>query len=183
MPAATRRHAAGRLWVGLLGIGLAGIAVAGSGLAFSAAAEPVLTLKFSDFHRRPVGPRGLELSPQLWAANGRLVRIVGYMVANEQPQPGRLLLTPRPLSMSEHADGDADDLPPSTVLVLLPPAQATELVAHQDGLIEFTGTLSVGRFEGGDGRVSWVQLQLPDGAVQSSVTPNVVHRTDPITRP
>ena len=178
MPAATRRRAAWRLWAGLVGIGLAGLC-----LAIGAAAEPVLTLKFSDFHRRPVGPRGLELSPALLAAHGRLVRIVGYMVANEQPQPGRLLLTPRPLSMSEHADGDADDLPPSTVLVLLPPAQATELVAHQDGLIEFTGTLSVGRTEAGDGRVSWVRLQLPDRATQASVTPNVVTRADPINRP
>ncbi len=40
-----------------------------------------LALKCSDFHRQPVGPRGLELSDHLRAADGRAVRIVGYMVA------------------------------------------------------------------------------------------------------
>ena len=154
----------------------AGLLLAGGG---ARAADDVLTLKFSDFHRLPVGPRGVEFSPTLLAAHGRTVRLVGYMVANEQAQPGRLLLTPRPASVSEHADGDADDLPPSTVLVLLPPARASEWLPHQDGLIECIGTLSVGRVEDQDGRVSWVRLQLPDGAPPTPASPQVPRSTTP----
>jgi hypothetical protein len=75
-------------------------------------------------------------------------------------KPGQFFFTPRPVQMSEHADGDADDLPPATVLVTLAPAQAAWWVPHTSGLIQLEGTLSVGRQEAPDGRVTWVQLQL-----------------------
>lgn len=88
-------------------------------------AEPPTDLRFGEFFRLPIGTRGLELSDTLKAADGREVRLVGYIVAREQGVPGRFLLTPRPVRMSEHADGEADDLPPATVTVLLDPAQAT----------------------------------------------------------
>jgi hypothetical protein len=108
-----------------------------------------------------VGPSGLQLSPTLLAAHGRQVRLVGYMVAREQAEPGRFLLTPRPVHMSEHADGEADDLPPATVTVLLPADQAATRLSHQDGLIELSGRFEVGRDEATDGRVSWFRLYLP----------------------
>ncbi len=118
-------------------------------------------LPFKDFFKFPVAARGLEISPQLQQADGKPVRLVGYMVKQENgSQPGQFLLTPRPVQMSEHADGDADDLPPATVLVKLAPEQSTWLVPHARGLIELQGTLSVGRQEAADGRVTWVQLQL-----------------------
>lgn len=152
-------HSGWRPWLAAAGLLLAAaLAVADGGAA--------LTLKFSDFHRQPVGPRGLELSDHLRAADGRAVRIVGYMVASEVPQPGRFLFTARPVRMSEHADGDADDLPPATVLVLLDGAQADHVVPHQAGPIALSGTLSVGRREAGDGQVSWVRLQLPADATR-----------------
>jgi hypothetical protein len=94
------------------------------------------------------------------AAKGRQVRLVGYMVAREESEAGRFLLTPRPVRMSEHADGEADDLPPATVTVLLPADQATTRLPHQDGLIELTGRFEVGRDEASDGRVSWFRLYL-----------------------
>jgi hypothetical protein len=66
--------------------------------------------------------------------------------------------------MSEHADGEADDLPAATVMVYLDPSQQGWKLAHARGLLELRGTLSVGRFEEADGRVSWVRLQLaPEG--------------------
>ena len=68
--------------------------------------------------------------------------------------------------MSEHADGDADDLPPATVLVQLAPEQAHWMVPHARGLMELQGTLSVGRQEADDGRVTWVQLQLSPDATR-----------------
>ena len=125
-----------------------------------------LELKFSSFFKQPVGPRGLELTDALRAADGREVHLLRYMVAQESPQPGRFLLTPRPVRMSEHADGEADDLPPQAVTVLLDASQRERLVAHQSGLLSLTGRLSVGRFEDPQtGRVSWLRLQLAPQAL------------------
>lgn len=117
-------------------------------------------LAFSQLFTRPIGPQGLQFSPELLSRQGQRVRLVGYMVAKEQPQSGRFLLTPLPVRLSEHADGEADDLPPATVTVLLPDAAARWPVPHQDGLIELTGRLAVGRLEDEDGRVSWLRLHL-----------------------
>lgn len=131
-------------------------------LAQSARAQrdDVVELAFADFFVQPVGPRGLTATDALRAADGRRVRLVGYMVAQEQPLPGRFLLTPLPLRMAEHADGEADDLPPSTVHVLLDPSQRERIVAHVSGRLVVTGELQVGRAEDADGRVSWLRLQL-----------------------
>lgn len=134
--------------------------------AATAAGSPV-DLKFSQFFRSPIGAGGLELSDALRDADGRAVRMVGYMVAQEDTKPGRFWFTPRPVRMSEHADGEADDLPAATVTVLLDPAQQDRLVAHRDGLVVLTGQLSVGRVEDTSGRVSWVRLQLPPGALDT----------------
>jgi hypothetical protein len=117
-------------------------------------------LAFSQFFTRPIGPQGLQFSPELLSRQGQRVRLVGYMVAREQAQAGRFLLTPLPLRMSEHADGEADDLPPVTVTVLLPGDAARWPLPHQDGLIELSGRLAVGRLEDEDGRVSWLRLHL-----------------------
>jgi hypothetical protein len=121
-------------------------------------------LRFSDFFKFPVGPRGLEINPVLQQAAGKQVLLTGYMVQQENgSKPGQFFFTPRPVQMSEHADGDADDLPPATVLVKLSHEQATWLVPHTRGLIQLQGTLAVGRQEAQDGRVTWVQLELnPD---------------------
>ena len=135
-----------------------------------AATAEVADLKFSQFFKSPIGPAGLELSDVLRAADGRPVRLVGYMVAQEQARPGRFWLTPRPVRMSEHADGEADDLPAATVTVLLDPAQRERRVAHRDGLVLLTGTLSVGRVEDETGRVSWIRLRLPPGALETDAT-------------
>jgi len=122
-------------------------------------------LRFQDFFTLPIGPKGLEISPALRQANGQMVSLTGYMVQQEVPTPGEFLLTPRPVQMSEHADGDADDLPPATVRVLLAPTQRAWAVPHVRGLVRLQGQLAVGRLEGGDGRVSWVRLQLaPEAA-------------------
>jgi len=117
-------------------------------------------LRFSDFFKFPVGPRGLEITPALQQAAGKQVLLTGYMVQQENgSKPGQFFFTPRPVQMSEHADGDADDLPPATVLVKLSPEQATWLIPHTRGSIQLQGTLAVGRQEAQDGRVTWVQLR------------------------
>lgn len=145
------------------------VAAAAVAAAMPTTAAP-MELKFSQFFKSPIGPAGLELSEALRGADGRAVRLVGYMVAQEQAKPGRFWLTPRPVRMSEHADGEADDLPAATVTVLLDPAQRERLVAHRDGLVVLTGTLSVGRVEDETGRVSWIRLQLPPGALEAQAS-------------
>jgi hypothetical protein len=159
-----RRRLLAGLPAWLLAAGLQAAPNAESPSVPARAAAP-LELKFSQFFRQPIGDRGLVLSDALRAADGQEVRLVGYMVAQEQPQPGRFWLTPRPVRMSEHADGEADDLPPATVTVRLDPSQQDRLIPHQDGLLVLTGRLRVGRAEDETGRVSWVRLELPPDAL------------------
>ena len=103
-------------------------------------------LRFRDFFSMPVGPEGLQLSDRLRSADGQTVRLVGYMVKQERTQAGSFLLSPRPVQMTEHADGEADDLPPATVLVELDTAQTDWVVPHVRGLVEISGQLRVGRY-------------------------------------
>jgi hypothetical protein len=133
--------------------------------AWSIGEEPP-ELTFASFFRLPVGPRGLEVSDTLRRADGRTVRLVGYMVQQEQPVPGRFLLTPRPVQMSEHADGDANDLPPATVTVLLDASQRDRVPVHRAGPVALTGRLLLGREESA-GRVSWFRLQLAPEALDT----------------
>ncbi len=124
-------------------------------------------IRFRDFFRAPVGPEGLEISDTLRRAQGSSVRLVGYMVQQEAAPLGRFLLTPRPVRMDQHAEGEADDLPPATVAVYLDPAQQDWVVPYVRGLVSVSGILAVGRHEETGGRVSWVRLQLGADATRS----------------
>ena len=124
-------------------------------------------LRFRDFFRTPIGPQGIELTDTLQKADGTQVRLTGYMVQQEVPTPGRFMLTPRPVQMSEHADGEADDLPAATVTAYLDPTQRDWAIPHVRGLVEVSGQLLVGRHETPDGRISWVRLQLAPDAARS----------------
>lgn len=126
----------------------------------TAAGDAPLVLRFRDFYQSPVGPAGLQMSAALRAAHAQRVRLTGYMVAQEMPLTGHFFLTPLPVTMSAHADGEADDLPPSTVLVQMPKPDSTLPVLTTPGLLQLTGRLQVGRFEMPDGRVVWLRLLL-----------------------
>jgi len=134
-----------------------------------AAPEPSapVSLVMQSFFQLPVGPKGLVISDTLKQSQGQRVRLTGYVVQQEVATLGRFLLTPRPVQMSQHADGEADDLPPATVFVRLDASQQDWVVAHARGLVEVTGTLEVGRLEEIDGRVSWFRLQLDPQAVRT----------------
>lgn len=134
--------------------------------ATAAVVRNVTELRFREFFRSPVGPTGLEISDALRRADGAPIRLVGYMVLQENPAAGRFLLTPRPVQMSQHADGEADDLPPATVAVYLDPSQNDWVVPYVRGLAAVSGVLAVGRHEESDGRVSWVRLQLDTDATR-----------------
>jgi len=130
----------------------------------------VSELKFSDFFVAPTGSRGLEFTAKLRDLDGRRVRILGYMVRQEDAPPGRLLLTPVPSEIHEHDNGLADLLPPSTVFVSVPTVPKAP-VPHTPGLLLLTGTLRVGNRAEPDGRISAVRLELdPPPSVKSSKT-------------
>jgi len=133
-------------------------------------AADTVELKFAEFFRTPVGPRGLEPTPRLLALDGRRVRLVGYMAQQEAPTPGLLILTALPVPIAEIEDGMADDLPASVVFVHADPGQAAaEPILFMPGLLQFTGTLAVGPREEADGRVSLVRLQLDAEPTQALV--------------
>jgi hypothetical protein len=123
-------------------------------------------IRFRDFFRSPMGPRGPELSDALRAADQKEVRLVGYMVQQEVPTPGRFMLTPRPVQMSEHADGDANDLPANTVTVYLDASQKSWNVPHVRGLIAVDGVLSLHTAGATNDSMSWVRLQLKPEATR-----------------
>lgn len=158
----------------LLALGLSVLAGAAIAQATDANEAAVLAppraeiaLRLQDFFQTPVGTKGLVLSDTLQRAQGQRVRLTGFVVQQEVATLGRFLLTPRPVQMSQHADGEADDLPPATVLVRLDASQQDWAVAHARGLVEVTGTLDVGRLEESDGRVTWFRLQLDPQAVRA----------------
>lgn len=119
----------------------------------------VTNIKFGDFFRMPVGPFGLEPTDKLVALNGRRVRLVGYVVREEQSAPGRFLLSPLPISLGDEDESQADDLPPSTVFVHLQGVKE-RVVPYVVGLVKLTGVLELGARDEGDGRVSTVRLVL-----------------------
>jgi hypothetical protein len=141
-----------------------------SAAACVALAQTPLTLPFADFYQQPQGPQGPQMSEALRRADGTAVRLVGYMVQKEVPTLGRFMLSPRPVQMSDHADGDADDLPLALATVYLDPEQKDWVVPYTRGLIALTGRLELGRMEESDGRVSWVRLHLPAQATRGMST-------------
>jgi hypothetical protein len=123
----------------------------------------VTDLKFREFFRLPIGPRGLEPSQKLLALDGKRVRLIGYMTDREEPAAGFLILAPLPVSIAEAEDGPADDMPASVAYVHLD-SYSEQVLPYVPGLLAFTGTLSVGAREEADGRVSTVRLLLDGDA-------------------
>jgi hypothetical protein len=145
--------------------------------------EGIEELKFAEFFRTPVGPRGLDCTDRLRALDGKRVRILGFQVREEisnctdcatdtvrpgaKPRPawinhlvpGRLLLSPSLATINMAHYGLCDDLPPQTIYVTVPDFFG-EPVPFTPGLLLLTGTLSVGNETEPDGRISIVRLEL-----------------------
>jgi hypothetical protein len=129
-------------------------------------------LRFAQFFRSPVGPRGLAPTETLLRLDGRRVRLFGYMVLNDAPHSGVFQLAAMPVTLAEQADGAADDLPSAVVTVLLPSALAGRAVPFIPGILMVEGVLSVGARDEPDGRRSYVRLQLDRPAL--AAVPGVV---------
>jgi hypothetical protein len=123
-------------------------------------------LAFKDIFQMPFGPRGLSFTPQALALQGQWVSLVGYMVKREQPQSGSFILSPRPLEINDHADGDANDLSANAVLVMLDPEQAQSWIPYRSGLLQVQGRLDLGRQENAQAQVSWIRIQLHKDSVR-----------------
>jgi hypothetical protein len=117
----------------------------------------VTELKFSDFFVAPVGPRGLEFTKKLRDLDGKRVRILGYMVQQENALPGAFILSPYPAQIHDHDNALADSLPPAVVHVTVP-TNPDKPVPFSPRLLLLTGTLSVGNKTEPDGRMSRVRL-------------------------
>jgi hypothetical protein len=124
-------------------------------------------LELQAFFKLPIGPKGLEVTQKVLDASGHLVRITGFMVKNEMPMQGAFMLAPRPIQLSEHADGDANDLPASVCWVYLDSSQKNWQVPHTPGPVTVEGHFTLKRVEGTDGSVSWFHLQLAPDAVST----------------
>lgn len=144
--------------------------------------DGVEELKFADFFKMPVGPRGLELTERAQALDGKRVRIVGLQVREQlgtcsdcsklqrpgmKPRPawvdhivpGRLMVSPVPSTINMAHYGLSDDLPPQTLYVNVPEFFG-EPVPFTPGLLLLTGKLSVGNKTEPDGRISVLRLEL-----------------------
>lgn len=111
--------------------------------------------------KMPAGKQGLEFSSKFLSLNERLVQISGYMVKTDEPVQGNFLIAVRPVQLNVEDEGDANDLPASTVRVILAPEQSKLIVPYEAGVHTFRGTLKIGRQSFAGQYVSWISLQLP----------------------
>ena len=134
----------------------------------SAAPAGTTDVKFGEFFKMPVGPRGLEPTEKLLALNGKKIRLVGFMVRQDVPTKGMFVFAPMPLELGDADESLSDDLPPSTVFVhIATPAQAD--IAYIPAMIKLTGTLQIGAQNETDGHVSSIRLLLDDAPARAIV--------------
>ena len=122
----------------------------------------VADLKFREFFKMPIGPRGLEPSDKLLQLDGQSVRLVGFMARQDDAIPGLFILSPLPVHMGDEDDSFSDDLPASAVFVRLSAEKQSTRLPYMPGLLALIGTLKIGAEEEPDGRVSVVRLLLSD---------------------
>jgi hypothetical protein len=136
----------------------------------------VTNIKFGEFFRMPVGPLGLEPTEKLLSLNGQKIRLIGYVVREEEPIPGRFLFSPLPVSLGDEDESLADDLPPTTVFVHLQGVKEHR-VPYLNGLIQLTGKLEIGAKEEGGGRVSTLRLILDSRVSKQILAAKPLFRT------
>ncbi len=131
--------------------------------AIPPAPDQVNDLAFAEIYRMPVGPRGLELPPRAAELAGKRVRILGFMVRQAKPSPGVALLGPHPAVTNEIEYSLSDDLPVSTVFVVVPRFEDIA-VPFTPGPLLLTGRFETSPREEADGRVSHLRLILDEDA-------------------
>ena len=122
------------------------------------AGERPIELGFNELYKMPVGPYGLEPSEKLLGLNGRRVHMRGYVVESEDRIAGLFMMAPLPVMLAEKDDGQADDLPGSTVFVHLPPELAQETILYRPEPVEVIGVLELGAKQEAIDRISYIRL-------------------------
>lgn len=132
----------------------------------------LLELRFEDLFKMPVGPQGLEPSAALRAADGKRVRLIGFMV-HQQPLPhDGFLLASMPVATSDEDEALADDLPPAMIRVAFAALKDAE-IPYLPGLLKITGTLRLQPHLDGDSkRISFIQLE-PDSGTRRALSRTV----------
>ena len=125
--------------------------------AASALTEGITELTLRELYQMPIGPRGLVPSAKLLALDGKQVRVTGYMVAEDEPVAGRLILAPMPTQLVDEDEPESDDLPPNVIYVNFPSSIQTYSMRGQ---IRLTGTLLLGAVAQSDGRLAAIRLEL-----------------------
>jgi hypothetical protein len=137
---------------------LAALDASSAASALPPAPAGVTDLAFAEFFG-PIGDRGLEYSEKLRGLAGRRVRLVGYMVREQERSPGLFRFAGWPIAVETLGLCSVDDTPPSTAYVIVPdPGQ--KLPPWRPGRLLLTGTLEVGARAEADGRNSFVRLVL-----------------------
>jgi hypothetical protein len=129
----------------------------------AASSNAYSTIKFGELYKMPVGPEGLEPSEAILSLEQQRVSLFGYVVAQNPIVPGRMILSPLPISIDDEDESLADDLPPTVVFVHFDPNNSLiqKLVNQPSGtLLKVRGILSVGQQEEVDGRVSSIRLTI-----------------------
>jgi len=139
-------------------LALSSLQASSSAAALPPAPEGVTDLAFADFYG-PIGDRGLEYSEKLRGLAGRRVRLVGYMVREQERAPGLYRLAAWPVVVETQGLCTNDDTPPNTAYVIVPNA-AQQTSAWQPGRLVLTGVLEFGPRAERDGRNSFVRLLL-----------------------
>jgi hypothetical protein len=124
-----------------------------------------VALAFDDFFVKDA--RNLEPTPALVAANGKRVRIVGFMAQMELPPKSGFYLTRRPVFCDEAGGGTAD-LPPDAVRVVVVSEHPNE-IPYLPGPLAIVGILDIGHKEEADGTVSPLRLLLRGEPAASAV--------------
>jgi hypothetical protein len=120
--------------------------------------EGVTELRFDEFYKTPVGPRGLEPTEKLLSLSGSRVRILGFMANIRLRNNRQMIFAPVPLQAQPLEYGKADDIPAAHMLVRVP-GNPAEPLPHTPGPMLLTGVLSVGS-RSLDGENTFVRLLL-----------------------
>lgn len=137
---------------------LAALDASSAALALPPAPVGVTDLSFAEFFG-PIGDRGLEYSEKLRGLAGCRVRLVGFMVREQERVPGLFRLAGWPIVVETQGLCSVDDTPPSTAYVIVRDA-GQHLPPWRPGRLLLTGTLEFGARAEADGRNSFVRLVL-----------------------
>jgi hypothetical protein len=127
-----------------------------------------IELKFQDLFKSPVGPRGLEPSEALLAAQGNEVRLIGFMVREETDLRDGFLLASMPVAAGDEDEPLADDLPPALIRVAYT-APRGQAIPYMPGLLQVRGILRLQfHLDDASQRISMIQLE-PDRSTRRAL--------------